>query len=96
MRGGFSALIGSILRIRGVTLVDLFSRPNPSHSFRARLDFVCSSAMFSLSKFLTIFSTADMCSISEPLVITNISSIHASVCGDSSNIEKLLFETPPA
>ena len=89
MRGIFSASIGSDFWMSGVTLVDEILCPKHSHSFRAKLRFVSFNDMFSLSNFLRIFFTVDICSISDPLATTNKSSIKACACGYSVRIESI-------
>ena len=54
-----------------------YVRPNISHSFRAKLHFVNFNDMIFLSSFLRIFSTVEICSISNLFVATKILSIKA-------------------
>ena len=89
MRGGFSATIGSVFWMSGVTPVDVILCTNHSHSFWAKLRFVSFNDMFYLSNFLRIISKVVMCSFSKPLVTTNISSINACACGYSARIESI-------
>ena len=89
MRGIFSASIGSDFWMNGVTLVDDILCRNHSHSFWAKLRFVSFNDMFSLSNFLRIFFTVDICSISDPLATTNKSSIKTCACGYSVRIKSI-------
>ena len=68
VRGSFSASMGSVFLISGVTPVCVILYPSHSHFYCAKLHFVNFNDIFSLSNFLKNFSTVAICSISDPFV----------------------------